>query len=101
MTTEGIALVGVLGLLMIALYGLLILRNLLKLVVALQIIGKAAALAFVMAGSVSDQLSLGQSLAVTVIVVDTMTAVIALALAVKVRQRCGTLDVRALSSLRG
>ncbi|MFN8447626.1 MAG: NADH-quinone oxidoreductase subunit K [Anaerolineae bacterium] len=101
MTLATIALVGVLGLLMIALYGLLILRNLLKIVVALQLLGKAAALALVMAGSISGQLSLGQSLAVTVIVVDTMTAVIALALAVKVRQRCGVLDVRALSTLRG
>lgn len=101
MTLATIALVGVLGLLMIALYGLLILRNLLKIVIALQVLGKAAALALVMAGSISGQLSLGQSLAVTVIVVDTITAVIALALAVKVRQRCGALDVRALSTLRG
>jgi NADH:ubiquinone oxidoreductase subunit K len=101
MTPEMIALVGVLGLLLAALYGLLILRNLLKLVIALQMLGKAAAFAFVLAGSISGQINLGQSLAVTVIVVDTMTAVIALALAVRVRQRCGTLDVRALSALRG
>lgn len=94
-------LVGVLGLFSLGLYGLLILRNLLKIIIALQILLKGAALAFVMAGSISGQLSLGQSLAVTVIVVDTITAVIALALAVKVRQRCGTLDVRALSTLRG
>ena len=101
MTLETILLVGVLGLFSIALYGLLILRNLLKIVIALQILFKAAALALLMAGSLSGNLSLGQSLAVTVIIVDTITAVIALALAVKVRQRCGTLDVRALSSLRG
>lgn len=101
MTAEMIALIGVLGLLATALYGLLIMRNLLKVVIALQLLGKAAALAFVAAGSVSGQLSLGESFAITVIVVDTMTAVIALALAIKIRQRCGTLDVRALSTLRG
>ncbi len=101
MTLETVLLIGVLGLFSIALYGLLMLHNLLKIVIALQILLKAAALALVMAGSVSGHLSLGQSLAVTVIVVDTITAVIALALAVKVRQRCGTLDVRALSTLRG
>jgi NADH:ubiquinone oxidoreductase subunit K len=101
MTLEMIALMGVLGLLLAALYGLLMLRNLLKMVVALQMLGKAAAFAFVLAGSISGQINLGQSLAITVIVVDTMTAVIALALAVRVRQRCGTLDVRALSALRG
>jgi NADH-quinone oxidoreductase subunit K len=101
MTLEPVALVGVLGLLSVGLYGLLIVRNLLKVVVALQIMSKAAVLALVLAGSASGQMNLGQSLAITVIVVDTITAVIALALAVKVRQRCATLDVRALSTLRG
>lgn len=101
MTIEMASLVGVLGLFLIALYGLLTVRNLLKIVVAMQILLKAAALALVMAGAASGQLSLGQSLGVTVIIVDTVTAVIALALAVKVRQRCGTLDVRAFSSQRG
>lgn len=95
------ALIGLLGLFALAIYGLLVVRNLLKVVVALQLLGKAAALAFVLAGSAGGQPALGQTLAITVIVVDTITAVIALALAVKVRQRCGTLDVRALSTLRG
>lgn len=101
MTLEMIGLVGVVGLLATALYGLLVLRNLLKLVIALQMLSKAAILALVVAGKVSGQVNLAQSLAVTVIVVDTITTVIALAITVKVRQRCGTLDVRTLSSLRG
>ena len=101
MTLGTVALVGVLGLLAIGLYGLLIVRNLLKVVIALQLMTKGAVLALVLAGSTSGNLNLGQSLAVSAIVVDTMTAVIALALAVKVRQRCATLDVRALSTLRG
>jgi NADH-quinone oxidoreductase subunit K len=101
MMLETVALIGVLGLFTIALYGMLVVRHLLKIVIMLQLLFKAVEIALVLAGSVSSQLSLGQSLAVTVIVVDTITAVIALALAVKVRQRCGTLDVQALSSLRG
>lgn len=85
----------------IGLYGLLVVRNLIKLIVALQIMAKGAVLALVMAGSASGQLQLGQSLAVTVIVVDTLVAVVALALAVQVRRRCGTLDVRELGTLKG
>jgi NADH:ubiquinone oxidoreductase subunit K len=38
---------------------------------------------------------------VTVIVADTVVAVIGLALAVQVRQRLGSLDLRDLSSLKG
>ncbi len=96
-----IALIGVLGLLGAGLYGLLITRNLIKIVVALQILVKAAILALVLAGSASGQINLGQSLAVTVIVADTVVAVVGLALAVQVRRRLGTLDVQALSTLRG
>ncbi len=101
MILEMLLLVGLLGLFAIGLYGLLIVRNLLTIVIALQILFKAAEIALVLAGSVVGQLALGQSLAVAVIVVDTITAVIALGLAVKVRQHCGTLDVKALSTLRG
>jgi NADH-quinone oxidoreductase subunit K len=95
------ALIGVLGLIGVGLYGLLIVRNLIKIVVALQILAKGAAVALVAAGSAAGQLNLGQSLAVTVVVVDTVVAVVALALAVQVRRRFGTLDLDALSTLRG
>ncbi len=101
LTPVTMALIGVLGLLGVGLYGLLIVRNLIKIVVALQILAKSAAVALVAAGSASGQLNLGSSLAVTVIVVDTIVAVIALALAVQVRRRFGTLDLDALATLRG
>jgi NADH:ubiquinone oxidoreductase subunit K len=96
-----IATLTVLGLLGVGLYGLLITRNLIKLVVVLQILVKAALLALVLAGKVNGQINLGQSLAVTVIVADTIVAVIGLALAVQVQRHCGTLDVKELSTLRG
>jgi NADH-quinone oxidoreductase subunit K len=95
------AMVGVLGLVGVGLYGLLITRNLIKLVIVLQILGKAALLALITAGRVSGQINLGQSLALTVIVADTVVAVIGLALAVQVQRRLGTLDVKELSKLKG
>ncbi len=96
-----VVLVGVLCLLGVGLYGLLVLRNLIKIMVALQILGKAAILALAMAGQASGSLNVGQSLAVTVIVADTIVAVVGLALAVQVRRRFGTLDVKTLSTLKG
>lgn len=93
--------IGVIALLGIGLYGLLVSRNLLKIVIALQLLGKAAILALVMGGWVSGQVNLSQSLAATVIVADTMVAVVGLALVVQVKHRFGTLDVGELSRLRG
>ena len=101
MTPLQIVLLGVLGLLGVGCYGLLITRNLIKVVIVLQVLVKAVVLALVLAGEAGGQAGLGQSLAATVIVADTMVAVVGLALAVQVRRRCGSVDVSAISTLRG
>jgi NADH-quinone oxidoreductase subunit K len=90
----------VLGLLGIGIYGLLITRNLIKVVVALQIFVKGAMLTLVLAGKITGQINVGQSMALTVIVADTIVAVIGLALAVQVRRHFGTLDIKSLTTLR-
>lgn len=96
-----IILIGVVALFGVGFYGLLITRNLIKVVMVLQILVKAAIVALVLAGKSSGNLGLGQSIASTVIVADTIVAVIGLALAMQVRQHFGTLDVREISSLKG
>ena len=96
-----IALIGVIGLLGIGFYGRMISRNLIKIVVALQIMVKGALLGLVAAGNANGQIGLGQSMALTVIVADTVVAVMGIALGVQIRRRLGSLDVRDLSSLRG
>lgn len=95
-----LALVVILGLVGVGFYTLLITRNLIKVVVALQILVKGVILALVSAGLMNGQVTLGQTLALTVVVADTIVAVIALALAVQVRKHFGTLDLKALSKLR-
>lgn len=94
-------LLGVILLLIVGFYGLLITRNLIKLVLVLQILVKAVVIALVLAGKASGNLGMGQSLAATVIVADTVVAVVGLALAVQVRRRVGTLDLAKISTLRG
>ena len=96
-----VAVIGVLGLLGIGFYGLLICRNLFKVVVALQILVKAALLALVSAGYASGRINLGQSLAITVIVADTIVAVIGMALGVQIQRQLGTLDLKDLARMRG
>lgn len=101
MTSLNIILVGIAALFGVGLYGLLITRNLIKIVMVLQILVKGVILALVFAGKLSGNLGLGQSIAATVIVADTIVAVVGLALAVQVRRRFGTLDVPQISTLKG
>ena len=101
LTPLDIVLLGVVGLLAVGFYGLLITRNLIKIVMVLQILIKGAVLALVLAGNSSGKMGLAQSAAATVIVADTIVAVVGLALAVQVRRRFGTLDVPKISTLRG
>jgi NADH-quinone oxidoreductase subunit K len=101
MSPFGVTLVCMFGLLGIGLYGLMVSRNLIKIVVAMQILVKGAILGLVAAGSFNGQVALAQSMALTVIVADTIVAVMGIALGVQIRRRIGTLDVQRLSRLRG
>lgn len=100
-TPLSVILFGVVALLGVGFYGLLITRNLIKVVMVLQILVKAVILALVLAGKLSGNMGLGISTAATVIVADTIVAVVGLALAVQVRRRFGTVDVPKISTLRG
>ena len=84
----------------VGLYALLVARNLIKVIIALQIMVKGAILAMVIAGQAAGQPLVGESMALTVIVADTIVAVVGLAFAVQVRRRFGTLDIKDLSILR-
>jgi NADH:ubiquinone oxidoreductase subunit K len=95
-----IVILSILSLAGVGFYCLLASRNLIKVIVGLQLIVKGVALAFVLAGNLNDQISLGQTMALTVIVADTIVAVIGLAMAVQIRQKLGTLDIKALASLK-
>ena len=93
----GLAILSLAG---VGFYCLLATRNLIKVIVGLQLIVKGVMLTFVLAGNLNDQVSLAQTMALTVIVADTIVAVVGLALAVQIRHKLGTLDTKALSSLK-
>ena len=92
--------IAVIGLIAVGFYGMLVLRNLIKVFVALQIMVKGAMLALILAGVYNGDVNTGASMALTVIVADTIVAVVGLALATQVRRYFGTLDVKSLSTLR-
>lgn len=95
-----IAFVTIVFLLGVGLYGLLVSRHLIKVIIALQIVVKSALLALIVAGDAVGRINLAQSVAMTVIVVDTIAAVLALALVVQIKRRTGSLDAAELGQLR-
>ena len=95
-----IVLVAVLSLVGAGIYCLLFTRNMIKVVISLQLIVKGVVLAFILAGHLTAAESLAQTMALTVIVADTITAVVGLAFAVQIRLRTGSLDVKNLSNLK-
>jgi NADH-quinone oxidoreductase subunit K len=95
-----IVLLAVLSLAGVGFYCLLFTRNLIKVIVALQLLVKGAVLAFVLAGHLTQQENLAQTMGLTIIVADTIVAVVGLALAVQIRLRTGSLDIKNLSNLK-
>lgn len=95
-----LSLIGIVLLLGVGLYTLLISRNLIKVIIALQIMTKSAILALVVAGEAVGRVNLSQSIALTVIVVDTIVAVLALAMVVQIKRRTGQMDAAELAKLR-
>lgn len=100
MTVLQLSFLVVFFLLAIGLYALLVSRHLIKVIIALQIMVKAAILAIVVAGDAVGRIQLAQSIGMTIIVVDTIAAVLALALIVQIKRRTGSLDTAELATLR-
>jgi len=85
----------------IGVYGLMTTHNFLRVMIALQLMVKGALIILVVAGYLTEQFALGQSLAITVITVDTLVMVIGLALAVQVKTHKGTLNIDEVINAEG
>ena len=86
---------------MLGVYMLILYRNLLRLIIAVEVIAKGVTLIFLAAGIYRQDIGFIQSLLVTFIIVETVLAAIMLALAVRAHKIYGSLDIRNLSKLRG
>lgn len=93
--------IGVFLILCVGLYGLLISRNILKMIISLQIMLKAALLEFALAGHITGHVNLAQSIILTIIVADTIVAVVGMAFAVQIRRKINSTSVDRLANLKG
>ncbi len=88
-------------LLVIGIYALIIAKSMLRMLIGFEIMGKAVTLAIVTSGSANGNIILGQSLAITVIVVEVVFIAIALALVMLAHRRTHSLNIRKLTKLKG
>jgi NADH-quinone oxidoreductase subunit K len=85
----------------IGLYGLLSMRNLIKLFIGIEVISKGVSLALVATGFAKKNILLAQALAVTFIVIEVSVVATALAIIINTYRHTGSLDVRKLTKLKG
>jgi len=85
----------------IGLYCLLTSRNMIKLLIGLEIMAKSAVLAFITAGYFRGETFFSQSLVITFIVIEVSIVAVALALVINAYKNTGSLDIRSLTKLKG
>ena len=85
----------------IGLYCLVTSRNMVKLLIGLEILAKSAVLSFITAGYARGETFFSQSLVITFIVIEVSLVAVALALVINAYRNTESLDIRNLSKLKG
>jgi NADH:ubiquinone oxidoreductase subunit K len=85
----------------LGIYCLLTMKNMVKLLIGIEIIAKGVTLALIATGWTKNNLLLAQSLVISVIVVDVAVIATALAIVISINRHTKSLDVRKLTRLKG
>lgn len=76
-------------------------RNLIRIVIGMEIMGNGVTLTFVTAGYALDRAAVAQAFVFTVIAIEVVVTAIALALVIRVQRTTGRLNVSAIRRLHG
>jgi NADH-quinone oxidoreductase subunit K len=88
-------------LLLIGFYSLLVSRNLIRLLISIEILTKSATLMLILAGYWTHQPNLAQTFVITLIIVEVVVIAVAAGIVIRVFEHTGTLDTRMLRNLKG
>ena len=83
------------------LYCILVSRNLIRAIIGLELLVKAATLLVIVAGSVTGRAAVTQAMVITIIVVEVVVTAIAGGIALRVFRHNNSLDIRELKKLKG
>jgi NADH-quinone oxidoreductase subunit K len=82
-------------------YCILVSRNLIRILIGLELFTKSVTLLLIVAGYVTRRMALAQSLVITLIVVEVVVIAIAAGIVIGAHGETDTLDTRNLSNLKG
>lgn len=88
-------------LMIIGLYCILAAENVIRIIIGIEVLTKAATLAIVLAGYLTGREALGQCLAITLIIVEVAVIAVASGIAVGIFRQNGSLNTSELKSLKG
>jgi NADH:ubiquinone oxidoreductase subunit K len=88
-------------LILIGLYYILVTRNLIRILLGLEIISKAVILAIIVVGYVTNNLALAQSLAIIIIIVEVFVVAVAAGVIIRIHKHTGSVDARNIKNLKG
>ena len=85
----------------IGVYCLIARRNIIQLVIGLEVIAKAVTLSFVLAGFLQGNEQIAQSIVITIILIEAIIAAVAISLIVVANRHAGSLDMDIFRKLKG
>ena len=86
---------------MVGLYALIVTRNLIRVLIGLEVLTKAATLLMVLAGYVTGRTALAQSLVITMIAIEVVVIAVAAGIVIGAFKQHHSLDARNLRNLKG
>ena len=101
MSLSQLCIAAIIALLGIGIYCLISRRNLIQLIIGIEIIAKAICLSFIFAGYLQGNEQIAQAIVVTIIVIEAITAAVVMSLIVAAYRRTGSLDVKDFRRLKG
>jgi NADH:ubiquinone oxidoreductase subunit K len=85
----------------IGIYCLISRKNLIQLIIGVEVIAKAVTLSFILAGHLQGNEQIAQAIVVTIILIEAVCTAVALSLVVAAYRHTGSLDINILKRLRG
>jgi NADH:ubiquinone oxidoreductase subunit K len=85
----------------VGIYCLLARRNIIQLLIGIEIIAKGVTLSFILAGFFQGNEHIAQAIVVTIILIEAITAAVAMSLIVMAHRHTDSLDIKDLRRLRG
>ncbi len=85
----------------VGLYGIIVTRKLMRILLSVEILTKAATLLMLGAGYMNGQMAAAQSYIITIIVIEVMLLVIGVGILFGVYKNTGALDTTTINNLKG